>query len=78
MSEHTPACEAWWPWARTGDDVRRRVVVMTTDGVTHYKVTYVRFTLCSRTSNRVPLTDVKGDVTCMRCIAYAETLDVGD
>lgn len=53
----------------------RRRVVTTPDGLAHYKVTYVQFVLCSRTSEKVPLSKHDGDVTCMRCIAYAETLE---
>ncbi len=57
----------------------RRRVVTTPDGLSHYKVTYVRFTLCSRTSEKIPLVNYGGVVTCMRCIAYAEYLsDQGD
>lgn len=49
---------------------------MTPDGLTHLKVTYVRLTLCSRSSAKIPLVDtIERVVTCMCCVAYAETLD---
>lgn len=49
---------------------------MTPDGVTHYKVTYVKLTLCNRTGEKIELRNNQSKVTCMCCIAYAETLDV--
>lgn len=57
--------------------MRKRVI--TPDGLTHLKVTYVRLTLCSRSSAKIPLTDTLDRVvTCVCCVAYADKLDAND